>query len=521
MSTAQIDQQVESRRVLRRRRTKYIYGSPLRTVILGTLGSLLMMFSSFGVGWLSDASSFHRQPLIINLRYNVSGIILCIVLLAVGGMIMCREWLRLSQKLVVWRGNAKRWTWLAIICWTAPQLVAFPLFSRDIFSYFAQGRVMVSGQNPYEVGVSSVNNFFQYGADPLWAQSPPPYGPVFLWIEQAVVWIAGPNIDLGIYLLRGVAVVGVALIAIFVPKLAALHGINETRALWLVVANPLFIAQFVTAGHNDALMTGFAVAGVYLAARYRNWWGGLVGATLVTMAVAVKPIALVVLPFVGLLWAGKNASWTRKFFFWALTLGVFAAEMAIMGLINGFGFGWIGALSTTEGQFIWYAPVGFLSWIAGVIISVLFGGLLGDAARDTIGSAGKMLGMLLAVVLMFVGKDERLIRRIGLAIACVVMFSPMIQSWYLLWFIPFLAVSGIRTGWQLDYYFITTLFFMIYAVSDQLDVSPYIQDFDTNMGRLIAVVVSMGYAAYLVFIDPATRRVLRRGKRSSVYQLVI
>ena len=79
----------------------------------------------------------------------------------------------------------------------------------------------------------------------------------------------------------------------------------------------------------------------------------------------------------------------------------------------------------------------------------------------------------------------------------------------------------IRTDWQLDFYFITTLFFMIYAVSDQLDVSPYIQDFDMNMGRLIAVVISLAYASYLVFIDPATRRVLRPSKRSSIYQVVI
>lgn len=503
------------------KRSKYIYGNPLRTIVLGTLGSLLMMVGSFGVGWLADASPLQRIPFVISLRYNISGIILCIILLAVGGMIMCREWLRLSQKLIVWRGNAKRYTWLAIVCWTTPQLIAFPLFSRDIFSYFAQGRVMLSGQNPYEVGVSSINNFFQYGADPLWAQSPPPYGPIFLWIEQGVAWLAGTNVDLGIYLFRGVAVFGVALIAYFVPKIAALHNINGVRALWLVVANPLFIAQFVTAGHNDALMTGFAVAGTYFAAAHRNWKGGIFGITLVTLAIAVKPIALVILPFIGLLWAGRGASWPRKFMFWALTLTVSLAELGIMGLINGFGFGWVGALSTTGGQLIWYAPVGFIAWMAGMIFTPLLGGETAETIRDAIGSMGKLIGMLGAVLVMFVGQDSKLVRRIGISLGCIVIFAPMIQSWYLLWIIPFLAASGIRTDWQLDFYFITTLFFMIYAVSDQLDVSPYIQDFDMNMGRLIAVVISLAYASYLVFIDPATRRVLRRGKRSSIYQVII
>lgn len=519
MPNNEVQDQVASRRA--GKRSRYIYGNPMRTVLLGTLGSLLVMFGSFGVGWLSDASSFQRLPLIISLRYNISGIILCIVLLAIGGMIMCREWLRLSQKLVVWRGNAKRYTWLAIALWTLPQLFAFPLFSRDIFSYFAQGRVMLSGQNPYEVGVSSINNFFQYGADPLWAQSPPPYGPVFLWIEEFVAWIAGTNVDVGIYLFRGIAVIGVALIAYYAPKIATLHDINATRTLWLIAANPLFIAQFVTAGHNDALMTGLAVAGAYYAAAHRNWKGGLLGATLVTMAVAVKPIALVVLPFIGLLWAGHNASWPRKFTYWALTLGIAVIELGIMGLINGFGFGWVGALSTTGGQLIWYAPFGFLALLAGTILTPLLGGDSAIAVRDLVGNIGKLIGVMGAVLVMFIGRDEKLVRRIGLALGFIVVLAPMIQSWYLLWIIPFLAASGIRTDWQLDFYFITTLFFMIYAVSDQLDVSPYIQDFDMNMGRLIAVVISLAYASYLVFIDPATRRVLRPSKRSSIYQVVI
>ncbi len=522
MSTVLVEQGVtRHKNKPAKRRGKYIYGSPLRTVIVGTLGSLLMMFGSFGVGWLADASPLNRLSFIIMLRYNVAGIIFCISLLAIGGMMLCREWLRLSQKLVVWRGSAQRWTWLAIICWTAPQLLAFPLFSRDVFSYFAQGRVMLAGMNPYEFGVSSINNFFQYGADPLWAQSPPPYGPVFLWLEQLVAWLAGNNIDAGIYMFRILALVGVGLIAYFVPKLAGLHDINGVRALWLLAANPLFIAQFVTAGHNDALMTGLALAATYYAAAHRNWKGGLAGTTLMTAAIAVKPIALVALPFIALFWAGRGASWPRKFCFGALTLGIFTAQMALMGWINGLGFGWVGALSTTGGQYIWYAPVGFISWGAGSIAASLFGSGIEAEVRDFVGSIGKMLGMVGALAIIFLGRDERLIRRIGYALAFVVLFSPMIQSWYLLWIIPFIAVSGIRTDWQLDFYFITTLFFMIYAISDQLDVSPYLQDFDTNMGRLLAVVISLAYACYLVFIDPATRRVLRRGHRSSVFQLII
>ena len=58
------------------------------------------------------------------------------------------------------------------------------------------------------------------------------------------------------------------------------------------------------------------------------------------------------------------------------------------------------------------------------------------------------------------------------------------------------------------WYFITTLFFVTYAVSDQLNVSPYLRDFNQDMGRLIALVICLGYVIYLVAFDPATRRMV-------------
>lgn len=501
---------------------RYVSGSPLRTLIFGTIGSLLVMFASFGVGWLADASPFRRVDWIIPLRYTVPGLVTCIILLVVGAMMLTREWLRMVQKLMVWDQRAKKWVWATTICWMLPQLFAFPLFSRDVFSYFAQGRVMQSGLNPYEHGVSSVNNFFQYGADPMWAESAPPYGPFFLWIEQLVAEAAGNSVDTALYLFRLVALLGVAMIAYYVPKLAALHGINGIRANWLVVANPLFIAAFVTSSHNDALMTGLILAGVYYAAAYRNWAGGLVGTTLVTLAVAVKPIALVALPFIGLFWAGRGASWPRRFIFWALILAISMGQLALMGLASGLGFGWIGALATTGGQYIWYSPLGFIGLqINQIALSLTGSHETANSIRDTFYSLGKLVGMGLAVLTMFLGKDENLIRRTGIALAFVVAFSPMIQSWYLLWFIPLLVVAGVRTDWQLDFYFLTTLFFMMYAVSDQLAVSPYLEDFDQNIGRLIAAVISIAYASWLVFFDPATRKVLRRAQRSALYEVSI
>lgn len=494
-------------RVIGRHEPRYVRSGPLRTIILGTIGSLLMMVGSFGIGWLAPVSSLRQNPLVIQLRYDETMVMVCIIITAIGAMAMTREWLRLSQKISAWGRSARKWVTAAVICWMAPLLFAFPLFSRDVYSYYVQGTAYANGLNPYEDPASAVNNFFQLGADQMWAESPPPYGPFIIWLQGVVVRLAGGSPDVGFYLFRLVALFGVLLTAYFLPKLAKLHGVNPVRACWLCLANPMFLVNFVASAHNDALMIGFMVAGTYVAARWRNHWGGIGGVTLITLAVAVKPLALVALPFIGLLWAGRRASWPRRFLYWGMSLGLCILQLCLMGLANGYGFDWIHGLSTTGGVWIWYAPVGALGFLAKLWAEA--GGLDGSAIRDVIYKGGQMVGILSAGLLALFGRDERIVRRLALAMACVVMFNPMIQAWYVVWLIPFFAATGIRPDWHVDFFFLTTLFFMLYAVSDQLDIYSYLE-LDLNMGRLVAVVVALIYGLYIMFIDPSTRRVFRR-----------
>ena len=77
--------------------------------------------------------------------------------------------------------------------------------------------------------------------------------------------------------------------------------------------NPIVLMHFVSGAHNDALMVGLVVAGLALAAQQRCIWG----AVAVSLAVAVKPIALIALPFVGLLWAGRDGGWVDRIRSWA------------------------------------------------------------------------------------------------------------------------------------------------------------------------------------------------------------
>lgn len=497
--------------------SRYVSGSPLRTVIMGTVGSLMLLVGSLGVGWLASVSPLRQVPVIIAMRFTTTGVIVSILLLAVGGMLLIREWLRLGQKLNRWGPGSGRWVLIAVAAWSAPMLVTVPLFSRDVYSYIGQGRVMANGLNPYEYGVSTIDNFFQLGADQMWSESPPPYGPLFLWLEQLVVAVTGAEPDAAVLGFRALCVLAVIACVWLVPRLARLHGINPARALWLSVANPLFLTNFIVSVHNDAIMVALALAGTYVAAVHRNWKGGLLATTLVTLSVAIKPITLVFLPFIGLLWAGKNASWPRRLVVWVLTLAWSIALLGLMGLVNGFGFGWVAAMSTPGSVWIWYAPVGFLGGLTATLATAV--GADAGQWRDLTHSVGQLLAVPVILWLMFRGRDERIIRRLTWALAAIVLFSPMIQAWYVVWLIPLFAATGIRSDWQVDILFFLTVFFMIYAVSDQLDVFPYL-DLDLSSGRLIAAIVALSYGVYLWFIDPATRRMFR-GRHQPPEQSVV
>ena len=235
-------------------------------VIQGVIGSVMMFLGSLGTGWIANGSPMVRHPLIIELRVNVWGVYACTALLTLGAMLLIRSWLRLGQRLRGWPPGSQRTVTTAIVAWSLPLLFAVPIYSRDVYAYIGQGRLMLAGQDPYTEGISSLDNWFMLGADPEWAEARTPYGPYFLWIAAAVVKITGAQPDLSVMLFRLVACVGVALCVVYVPKLARLHSVNGARALWISVANPLFLISFVASAHNDALMVGLAVAGVYFAA---------------------------------------------------------------------------------------------------------------------------------------------------------------------------------------------------------------------------------------------------------------
>ncbi|MEX5305157.1 polyprenol phosphomannose-dependent alpha 1,6 mannosyltransferase MptB [Kocuria sp. CPCC 205258] len=472
-------------------------------VLQGFVGSLMMLVGSVGTGWIANGSPMVRHPLVIALRVEGWGVYACTVLLTVGAMLLVRSWLRLGQRLQGGPAGAQRSVVLAVCAWSLPLFFAVPIFSRDVYAYVGQGRLMLAGQNPYTTGISALENWFMLGTDPTWAEARTPYGPYFLWLARAVVALTGAQPDLSVLLFRILACAGVLLCVVYVPRLARLHGVDPARALWIAVANPLFLISFVASAHNDALMLGLAVAGTYFAATGRP----VTGVLLVTASIGIKPITILLLPFIGLLWAGPRASWRRKFALWAATAAISFGVLLLSGLPYQLGTGWVWALVDPTPGYTGYSPSGFLGQQVRDLANAV--GLPGAAMASVLRDVLQYAAIGLVLLLMFRGDDHRVVRRLGLAFAAVVLLSPIIQPWYILWFLPFLAATGIRDNWQIRSLYIVITFFVIFGAQDQLSVWPFIEL--TVDASTIAFVTALLFTAYLMLLDPHTRHLLVHG----------
>ncbi|MDJ0319802.1 polyprenol phosphomannose-dependent alpha 1,6 mannosyltransferase MptB [Pseudarthrobacter sp. PS3-L1] len=475
-------------------------------IIQGFVGSFMMLVGSIGAGWIANGSPMIRHWLVITLRTDGWGVTMSTVLLTVGAMLLTRSWLRLGQRLRTWGPGALKSVTIAVAAWSAPMVFAVPIYSRDVYAYTGQGRLVLEGQDPYTTGISSLSNWFALGADPAWAENKTPYGPYFLWLARGVVSITGAQPDWSVLLFRLLAGVGVLLCVIYVPKLAELHGISGARALWIAVANPLFLISFVASAHNDALMVGLAVVGVYFAATGKH----VAGILLVTASIGIKPITVILLPFLGLMWAGPGSSLVRKFLYWGATAGLSFGVLLLSGIPYGLGLGWTWAILDPTPGYTGYSPSGLIGQQIEVFTNAL--GLPGSDIATLFRTALKWLSIVAVLTLMFRGSSSLLVRRLALAFGAVVMLAPIIQPWYVLWFIPFLAVTGIRNDWQIKILYVVITFFVVFGAQDQLSVWSFVE---LNVpASSLASIITLAFTIYLLVLDPHTRKLLIEGKPS-------
>ena len=312
--------------------------------------------------------------------------------------------------------------WAGALVFRALLLPVTPALSEDLFRYRWQGQVQAAGGNPY----------LARPEEPRWSSL---RDETYPWVNRKdLASVYGPALELThlvgyrvfavvtddpfrqAYLFRlpyalldlgvGLAVMGL---------LGAL-GLARERVL-LYLWSPLPIIELWAQGHNDPLAVLPVVLAVWAAVRAR--WGWAFAA--LGFAVMVKFWPIVLFPFFLLrreegVWRFRWKQGLAAVPVMALAAAPYASTLAhVTELLAGFIGGWRNNDS-------------------------LFGLIWEWAGRDYARATALVQRFLLAALAALWASQLRLPRAVLWAPVVLLLFSANVFPWYLLWFLPFLAV---------------------------------------------------------------------------------
>ncbi len=425
-------------------------------VWIGFVGSVLV-----GVGSCSNGFSFN--PLgwgvgpIAALATTIShdtGKLLVIsgcVLLSVGWLLLVPR----PGRVV----SARLW-----LLWAAPLVLVPPVMSGDPFLYADLGWIMANGGNPYADVLGSFGGPFEPFVDGFWAGNGVAYPPLALEINRLMVQLAGMHPYWGVVAQRLPALLGVALMATFLPRLADRLSIDRNWTIWLGVLNPLTIVHLIGGAHNDALMVGVVVFALWLSVQaVPRISASLVLAPIVIgVAMALKQQAgLAVLAAAGLPVAAQLARlpWLHR----VLVLGwrtavatvVALATFVAVSLATGLGFGWTH----------WLSQMGRARTMT---LSVAIGDAFIWMGRDLTGTANTVLAVLavLGLAALILTRPERPLRATAWGSLLVLFIGQALHPWYFglsLALLALIPLGRVAAGWVV---FGTFGYLMAYALTN-------------------------------------------------------
>jgi alpha-1,6-mannosyltransferase len=413
---------------------EFITAADGRPALLGCLGAALITIGGLGAG-----STKQHDPVLESLhlswmRYG-HGLVLSSVLLWVGVALMLIAWLWLGRRVLA--GDASEYTMVTTTgFWLAPLLLSVPVFSRDTYSYLAQGALLRDGLDPYAVGPIENPNPLLDNVSPIWTITTAPYGPAFIMIARLVTTLVGNHVIAGTMLLRLCMLPGLALLIWATPRLARHLSADVPIALWICVLNPLVIIHLMGGVHNEMLMVGLMTAGIALTFERHH----VAGITLVAVAVAVKATAGIALPFLVWVWMRhlRERRGYRPLPAFAAAGGasvlIFIAVFAVLSGAAGVGLGWLTALAGSVKIINWLtiptAAANLIHAVGGLFFPVNFYAVL---------QVTRLIGIVVIAVSLpllwwrYRQDDRAVLTGIGWAMVVVVLFVPGALPWYYSW----------------------------------------------------------------------------------------
>lgn len=314
----------------------------------GVVGSTLLMLGGFGAGAVPVDGGVAAAIGLPGYTFG-HGEVLALVLVWTGVALLTTSWLALGPRAVAGR-LPTRDAVCATALWSAPLLPAVPLFSRDAWSYLAQGAMASTGVSPYEYGPEAHPGPFTDEVSPDWRATVTPYGPLHLLLMRGVVALSGGDPTVGVFVLRILVLSALAALAALIVAAARRVGVHAGAAVWAATASPLAIVHLSGGLHNEIFPLVACVAAVVLALDGRRLGAGAA----IGVAVAVKATAVVVAPF--LLWvllarrrrSAGGRPVPRACADTALAGVTAAAVLVAISVASGTGTGWLDALAVSD-----------------------------------------------------------------------------------------------------------------------------------------------------------------------------
>nr|MDQ3826320.1 polyprenol phosphomannose-dependent alpha 1,6 mannosyltransferase MptB [Actinomycetota bacterium] len=382
------------------------------TALLGLIGSLLLAVMAVGAGGILVNDPLIDDGSLSWIRYG-HGHDLATVGLYLGVGMIVWAWVRLGREVLSGTATAQQVT-VAGAAWAAPLVLSPPLFTRDVYSYLAQGALALRGLDPYLVGPSelppgAVADNVHY----VWQTTPAPYGPLFIGM-------------------RLVLLTGLAALIFALPRLAQRLGGNPTVALWLVIANPLTVVHLIGGPHNDLLMTGLLAMGTLLVLERRHAAGIALG----TMAMAIKASAGIALPFLVWIWAARLPGPRGTQLLRAIvgSLAVFATMFTGITLVSGVGLGWVPALDAPSLIVNWMSLPTATGELAHALVTPF-----AHVSEHPFIMVSRLLGSVVFLAIFarqwWLARDggPRTISRASAALLWAALLAPATLPWYLSW----------------------------------------------------------------------------------------
>lgn len=437
--------------------------------MMGFFGAIMITFGGFGAGAVRKRDPLLEALHLSWLRFG-HGYALSTILIWIGVLMMITAWVRLGRTTIGTGSSRVTLNELRAIVgiWITPLLFAAPMFSRDAYSYLAQGALLRDGFDPYQVGPVANPGVLLDNVSPVWTTTTAPYGPVFLLIGRALTMITGDNVIAGTIALRLVMLPGLALMMWAVPYLTKHLGGKPTVALWLAVLNPLVLIHLIGGVHNEMLMVGLMCAGIALVLERHH----VAGIIVVAIGVAIKATAGVALPFLVWIWilhekerraaerraaadsdmgpledqnhpdaARPSADMPHPLLVFTkiagIGVGVFALVFGAASVIAGVGFGWVTALQGSNKIINWLSLPTILAHMVTWVTPLDFDPVLW-VTRKLCQVA--LIAVLVATWWRFRHSEREAVMGIIIAFVAIVLLSPAALPWYYSW--PLALAAG-------------------------------------------------------------------------------